>query len=145
MRPSHELAEHTAEVEVRLAAETLDDLLAEAARALGSLLRRGAVARGADFERDVVVRSTDEAALLVDWLNELVFLAETEKWIPSTVGDVRVERIEGADEGSALEARGRVAGRGVDEAPSAVKAATMHGVRVERTDDGVRASVILDV
>jgi SHS2 domain-containing protein len=134
--PSHSFLEHTSEVHLRLRAGSLEDLLAEAGRALAGLERRGtggnAVGRWAAIE----VQSTDRAALLVDWLNELIYQAESGLEILTefdlqSIGDSGV--------------RGWVRGVPVSEPPVLVKAATMHGARVETVEGGFEGDVILDV
>jgi SHS2 domain-containing protein len=72
----------------------------------------------------------------VDWLNELVFLAETDRWVATEF------RPRSAGEGEM-----RIAARGVqvNEAPSLVKAATHHGLEVRPLADGLEAEVVFDV
>ncbi len=134
--PTHEILHHPSEVRLRLRAGSLPDLFAEAGRALAQLqLPAGAPAPGGTW-RTVEVSATDRAALLVDWLNELIFLAETEGWIGA---EFEVERAEDRT------LRVRARGVSVDRVPTFVKAATLHGVRVDATLDGVEGEVILDV
>jgi len=142
MRPmvaSHRFVEHTSEVELELQAGSLGELLAEAARALGELLLHGDNVRLHESQTELELAAHDEAALLVDWLNELVYFAEAERWVPLD-GEVTVER---DDEGCRL--RARLRRLHVERAPSQVKAATLHGVRVVEAEGRVTANVILDV
>lgn len=124
------------ELQLRLRATTLGGVLSEAGRALGELLLRGALPTVSGPAREVVVRSTDREALLVDWLNELLYLAETEHWVPAAF-----ESVEASDR----EVRARVRGVPVAEAPALVKAATHHGLRIERINGDLQAEVIFDV
>ena len=133
---SSEVLEHTAEVKLRVRAPSLGDLLAEAGRALGAAeLGRARAAPDGPWRR-VEVRSADRDALLVDWLNELIYLAETERWVP-------VEFEMEAVTPTALRARAR--GVRVAATPARVKAATFHGLRIAETPSGLEADVILDV
>lgn len=134
--PSHRFLDHTSEVRLEIRADTLAGLLAEAARAFGALERRGAPGRPEPGWRAHAVESADRESLLVDWLNELVFLAERERYVPEVV-EVR----SASDTG--LEARSR--GAVLDTTPGLVKAATHHGLTVRRTGDGWEAVVVLDV
>lgn len=135
-RSSHELLPHTAEVLVRLRAPDLGGLAAEAGRALAELQLGGTPPPARGAWRDVVVQAGDPGALLVDWLNELIFLAETERWVAT-----EFEPKQGG------EGELRIGARGVrvDPAPSLVKAATHHGLEVRARDDGLEAEVVLDV
>jgi SHS2 domain-containing protein len=135
--PGYELLEHTSEVELRVHAPTWSELLAEAAGALTAHLTGGTPPRAKTTAwRRVDVRAPDRCALLVDWLNELLYRAEAEWWIPVEVV------IENASD---CEVRARVRGVPVDTAPTAVKAATLHGVSVGTGPAGLEATVILDV
>lgn len=132
----HRWADHTAEIQLQVGAESLGGLAAEAGRALGMLLLRGAPAEPSGAPRELDVSSADREALLVDWLNEILFVAETELWVPVEFGILE-----------ASPTRLWVAARGVEveEPPSNVKAATFHGLRVEEREGGLQAEVIFDV
>jgi SHS2 domain-containing protein len=136
MGVSSEVLEHTAEVRLRVAGPTLGALLAEAGRALAAVELDGPPPAPAGAWRTIEVRSTDRDALLVDWLNELVYLAETECWVPS---EFEIEAV------GPTELRARARGVPLDAAPARVKAATFHGLRIAETAGGLEAEVILDV
>lgn len=136
MRATSELLEHTAEVKVRVRAPTFAELVAEAGRAIARLELGGAMPPAERDYRDVVIRSPDREALLVDWLNELIWLAETERWVP-TEFDVH------AATDTMLQVR--VRGAAVDQAPARIKAATFHGLKIASAAAGLEAEVVLDV
>jgi SHS2 domain-containing protein len=81
------------------------------------------------------VSAPDPAGLLVDWLNELIFLAETERWVAT---EFEVEVADGT-------LRGRARGVSLGQAPGLVKAATLHGLRVDDVPGGLTGEVILDI
>jgi SHS2 domain-containing protein len=132
----HRWLDHTSEVQLQVGAESLGGLAAEAGRALGRLLLRGAAAEPAGPARELEVSSVDREALLVDWLNEILFVAETQLWVPVEI-DVQ--------QASATRLRAAARGVAVQEPPSNVKAATFHGLRVEERPGGLQAEVIFDV
>jgi SHS2 domain-containing protein len=134
--PSHRFVEHTSEVILELRAGSWPALLEEAARGFGELELRGRAAPAAATDRSITLAAADEPALLVDWLNEFVYLAERERWVAT---DAWVA----AADGHAVRATAR--GVTLDEPPALVKAATLHGLTIRRTDDGVTAAVVLDV
>lgn len=140
MSASHEFFDHTSELGLRVRASSFAELLAEAARGLGKLMLRGRPASSTGQWRVLEVNSIDREALLVDWLNELIFRAEVDRWIP-----VEIEIVAATD--TMLSARAR--GVAVDEAPALVKAATHHGLAVRNVGGGgggdVEAEVVLDV
>ena len=135
---SHEFFDHTSELGLRVRASSFAELLAEAARGLGKLMLRGRPPSSTGRWRALEVNATDREALLVDWLNELIFHAEVELWVA-----VEIEIVAASD--TMLSARAR--GVAVDEAPALVKAATHHGLFVRQVGGGgeVEAEVVLDV
>ena len=133
---SHELIDHTSEVQLRIRATSLGGLLAEAGRALAELQLRGGEPGTAAASRRLHVTAPDRERLLVDWLNELIFLAETERWVATGF------EIERAD---AESVDARASGVEVARVPGLVKAATMHGLRVAEGDGWWEGEVILDV
>jgi len=136
MGASSELLSHTAEVKLRVRAPSLGELAAEAGRALGKLQLGATPPLASGPWRDLEIRAPDREALLVEWLNELIFLAETERW-------VGVEfQVRDADN-VMLSMRGR--GMVVDDPPSRVKAATFHGLKITVTPAGLEADVVFDV
>jgi SHS2 domain-containing protein len=137
MSTFHTFQDHTGDVELTVGAPTLADLFREAARALAELMLgepAGASARGAP--QTVTVQARDKAALLVEWLNELIFRAETTKTV---FDDVDVQHA--SDEEVVARLRGVLEPR----IRTAVKAATLHGARLTETEKGFRAHVVLDV
>jgi len=132
----HRWVDHTAEVQLQVGAESLAGLAAEAGRALGLFLLRGAAGEPAGEARTIEILSVDREALLVDWLNEILFLAEVERWVAV---DFDIAEI------SAEQLKASARGVPVDEPPALVKAATFHGLAVEEGDGGFQAEVIFDV
>lgn len=136
MAAAHEFEDHASEVQIRLEAPTFAELLEEAGRALAEVL--GAPARSNELGPylSVHLRAPDRSALLVEWLNELIFRAETERQVFT---DFRIERV------SDQELSASIRGPEVELHQTPVKAATMHGVAILEESGGLRATVVLDV
>ncbi len=128
----YRFVEHTAELEVELEADSAEGVLEEALRAFGELA--GPPARGELVERRVDLEATDLPALLAAWLNELVFLAETEGLVPESA-DISI---------AGTRATGVVHGRHGEPRPL-VKAVTLHRLRFGRRGGAWRGRVVLDV
>ena len=124
--------DHTAEVELEIRAGSEREVFADSLAALAELL---AVDGDGDERRTITVAAPDRPSLLVGWLEELAFLAESEGFEP-----VALESLE-LPEG---ELRGVVRGR-LGEPPPLVKAVTYHRLSFEPCDSGYCATVILDV
>jgi SHS2 domain-containing protein len=131
----HRWVEHTAELELELEAKCERELLAEALMALAEVLSADEPPAGERALRTVQASAPDRPALLAAFLEELVFLAEAEGFVPCAL-----ERLElGADRLEAVVA-------GVLDAPRPlVKAVTYHRLAFEPADGGYRARVVLDV
>jgi len=69
-----ERIEHTADLAIRVTGEDLPDLFANAAAALFDLMAGPPAA--VDRRHEVVVESIDRECLLVDWLNQLIYMHE---------------------------------------------------------------------
>jgi SHS2 domain-containing protein len=136
MDRSVEVVEHPGEVRLRLRAESFGALAVVAGRALAELELRRVPGEGAGAWREVAVTGRDAEALLVNWLNELIYLAETERWM-----GVEYTMVGATD----TTLRMRVRGITVERAPSCVKAATFHGLHVVPVPGGLEADIVLDV
>lgn len=135
MAGTHTFEEHVGEVRMRLAAPSLPELFAEAARGLAELVC-GSSPPALGATRRVSLHARDREALLVALLDELVFRAEVEDRVfPEVDVVLRNDR--------ELDATLRCA-EGVSPRLH-VKAATLHGLAISDTPDGVAATVVLDV
>ena len=139
MTRAWETFEHEADVGLVVRGLSGAELFANAGLALFELVSD--VARVEERQRYALAgEAEDVAALLVGWLNELVYLFEGE--------GVVCRRFE-FQAWSETSYRGEGLGEPVDpdrHAPrDLVKAATYHGLSVRRTPQGYEARVILDV
>ncbi|UCC76873.1 MAG: archease [Anaerolineales bacterium] len=135
MTPRFEQLDHTADLALRIHGRDLRELFASAAYAMFSQLAEVA---GLDhtIERIVRVRGTDCESLLVNWLNELLYLHETEGEVYSAF------RI---DELSSDCLAATVHGAPCEEIYTIIKAATYHNLTINKTGEGFVATVVFDV
>jgi len=132
----HELLEHTADVGIRAWGATAEEAFEQAAWALVDLL--GVRSSGPGEPRAIRVEAADRGVLLADFLNELVFLQESE--------EVGVARIHVHLEDGGLVAEANVVPLARPPEGATVKAATYHELEVRRAPDGrIEARVYLDV
>jgi SHS2 domain-containing protein len=127
----YEWREHESELELVVEAATDVLVLREAMAALAELL---GAATGPPRSHAVALEARDRAALLAQWLEELVFLADTKRFVPEDaelrVSDTRLD--------------GTVRGRTGEPRPL-VKAVTYHRLEFERRSDSWHAHVVFDV
>lgn len=137
-RPYRQLP-HTADLAWRLWGASLPELFENAGRALSATLTDRRYLRRR-VTREVSLTSGDREALLVDWVNYLLYLFDVDGFLGR---DFQVESL--TDEH--LEAR--VTGEIFDPARhperTAVKAATFHQLSIVPVNDGWEATVVLDL
>jgi SHS2 domain-containing protein len=133
----YEILEHTADVGLRARAATVTTLFEQTTRGLCDIAGIWQDAPGSSVAIDVEAR--DREGLIVDWLNEVLYLHDSRN---VAVGSVEV------DEVSEQRARGRVTvhplGEGAETAIQ-VKAVTYHQLDVREIPSGWSATVFFDI
>ncbi len=126
--------EHTADWALEVWAPTWPELLEQAARGMYALLRvRPATAPLT--ARPLHLQALDRAGLLVDFLSELLFWLEVDRWMAQTFHL----------QATATHLRGRLRGGPVQGQEKEIKAVTYHAVQVTAEPPGWRARVTFDV
>jgi SHS2 domain-containing protein len=125
--------DHTSELELEIDAPDEREVFADALAALSDLL--GSVGSQSIVERRLSLDASDHPALLAAWLEELVFLAENEGFVPTAISWLELR-------GDALEAE--VLGA-LGDPPQLVKAVTYHDLMFEPGGAGYVARAVLDV
>jgi SHS2 domain-containing protein len=130
---------HTADIKVAIEAASLEELLADATVIVRGLLAgKGSVET--KEERRVTATGADPSEVLLHYLQELLYLFDTEGFLPATVD---TDRFTGNE--AAARVGGEVYDRARHEHQPEVKAVTRHGLRVERRAEGWYAEVVFDV
>ncbi len=135
-RARHSFEEHRGELEVRIDAPSLPALFAEAGRALAEVMHATPLEAPAGWSDEVVVNARDREALLVEWLNELVFRSEVSKVLFT---EFEITHL------SDRQLVAAIRGTCVEQLRNPVKAATYHGLSIAERAGEVTAKVILDV
>jgi SHS2 domain-containing protein len=140
-----EYLDHTADTAVRLRARDGPDLFREATRALLSILLDEAASAPVAEAQSVAVRleAEDPEALLIDYLNEMIFLFDTRRFLPSGL-EVETLRL-GKPALLDAVAKGETYDPSRHKAKTEIKAATFHGLAIRRTGDGLEADVVFDL
>lgn len=134
--PKYYFEEHTGEVQLRIAAPSLPQLFEEAGVALAELMAEQRDNSSAEDTETVALHAPDREALLVEWLNELIFRAETQQKI---YRDIRITHL------SENDLRAEIRGTFPERLRTEVKAATFHRIKIQPEGDGYAATVVLDV
>ena len=126
---------HTADIAVRVWGETPEDLFSAAGVGMSSLL--GEVDNGATATvRTIALVAPDSEALLVDWLNELLYIHEATQCVFSSFD---------FQELSCTSLRATAIGHPLAESRAHIKAATYHNLVIRRDSRGFEAVIVFDV
>jgi SHS2 domain-containing protein len=130
---------HTADVGFRLWGPTLADIFQQGALALTGLMtdRRRLRARRT---LEVVVEGLDQEMLLVEWLNHLLYLYDTESFLPRRIEvlEITPTRLRARLHGEPLDPQRHILKTGV-------KAATYHQLTLTPPPPRWQARVIVDL
>lgn len=135
----YEVFEHTADVGLRVQADSLDALMVDAARGLFSLIVTNLDQVKAVQEKAVRIEGNEPDYLLFDWLNELLYTFEVEHMLFS---EFAVCVVAG---GLTATCCGETMQLDRHEMDHEVKAITYHGLKVQQVDDGWIAELIVDI
>ena len=135
----YELFDHTADIGLRVVADDLDGLFRDAATGFFSLIVEEIPDREPLERLHFEVEADRDDHLLVDWLNELLFVFDSRGLL---LDRFEVSVVNGKLEADAI---GRQLDAAHDRLLREVKAVTYHGLRLERTERGWLAEVILDI
>lgn len=138
MERDYEIIEHTADVGIRAFGTDLAQAFANAARGMFSLITDLEGIRET-LSRNVKASAADSELLLVEWLNELVYLFDVEQVIFRCF-EVKLNK------GNRIKAicYGEKVDRSRHEIKIGIKAATYHMLKVEKTDL-YQVQVLLDI
>ena len=128
--------EHTADRALRIYGRNLQELLLNAASGLNSLM--GAVDNidSVQKKKSVQIEAIDAESLLVEWLSELAYWAETEMLVFSKFDLQNV---------SPTHVKALIYGRQVTQMEKHIKAVTYHNLEIVKTESGLAATVVFDV
>ena len=139
MEKDFETIDHTADIGIMAYGDDLKQVFANAARGLFSLITELDTVAVKE-KRGIKVTATDREALLVNWLNELIYLFEVKEMLFNRFDITSITDTELTAIGF-----GEKINLAKHELKTQVKAATYHTLKIEQHEDGWKAQVILDV
>ncbi len=135
MSERFEEIEHTADLAIRAYGRDAKELFVNAAHGLFTTMAEPSP-DGPTCEREVKLEGTDYEGLLVDWLNELIYLHEVEG---ETYSEFAIKTL------SPTKLEAHVAGKPTKYKTKDIKAATFHNLAIEETASGLVATIVFDV
>ena len=136
----YEIIDTTADIGIRAFGADWPDVYANAAVGMFSLITDLETVKE-KLERDISVTAPDREVLLAEWLNELIFLFDTEMLLFRRFEITKLSP-------SLIEARcfGEKVDRSRHELKRGIKSATYHRLKVEKVEEGkYLGEVILDI
>ena len=138
MEKDFEIIDHTADVVIIAYGTSLSQTFANAAKALFNLITELDNVEEV-LHRDIELVAPDQESLLVAWLNELIYLFDTENVIFKRFEITKLNN---------TQLKARSYGEKVDSSKhklkTGVKAATYHMLKIDK-GDGCRAQVLFDI
>ncbi|MBK7993509.1 MAG: archease [Blastocatellia bacterium] len=135
----YEIFEHTADLGLRVKAKDINTLFAEAALGMFSLVVENVDQISPKETLEIQIDGTDYQYLFFDWLNELLYILETQHLVFAKF------TVNITDKGL----RASIAGEKIDPSrhilDHEVKAITYHALQVAKVENGWLAEVILDI
>lgn len=128
--------EHTADRALHIRGRNLKQLLLSAAQGMNSLMIPDVSKLPTRIKKKVEIDALDAESLLVEWLSELAYWAETEMLIFSRFDLQTV---------TATHVRATLYGEYVQKLEKHIKAVTYHNLKIAKTDRGLEATVVFDV
>ncbi|MGB8114983.1 MAG: archease [Candidatus Sulfotelmatobacter sp.] len=134
---SFEEIEHTADRAFRVTGRDMAALLENAARAVQALDAEAALMTAQrSVIRKIEVEGVDRESLLVNWLNEILYLEHVHRLVCQQFH---------IDELKDHQVRARVETRECDRNLTHIKAVTFHNLKIRETPEGLEAEVVVDV
>ncbi len=128
--------EHTADRALRIFGINLQELFASAAQGMIDLMVPDVSKVPPEVEKSIELTAIDAESLLVEWLSELAYWAETEMLIFNTF---RIQKV------TATHLQASILGGKVPELKKHIKAVTYHNLKIIKTSQGLEATIVFDV
>ncbi len=142
-----EYLDHTADVKIRVEANSLDNLFCEAARAYSNLVLNGySISEDQDEEELRMISLSSESldALLYDFISELIYLFSTEHFLAFSC-NLHVAKSKTDRNKSEYAISGVLKGRFIHEWQEDVKAMTYSELKISEKSGKFIAEFVLDI
>lgn len=131
---AHQILSHTADVRLRAEGSTLEELFCAALEGMAEILEARIMKHESRIKKNIEIRSSDQTALLVDFLSETLAQSHIEKAVFDAVKFIKL---------SNEEFEAEISGERVDGFGEDIKAVTYHGAQIIKNDAGNYGVTIL--
>jgi SHS2 domain-containing protein len=131
-----EEVEHTADNALRIFGNNLKELMIGAAQGMTHLILGDASKISTEIQKSIELQAIDAESLLVEWLSELAYWAETEMLVFKKFRIIEV---------TDTHLRASVRGAKAAELEKHIKAVTYHNLKIIKTPKGLEVTIVFDV
>ena len=131
-----EEVEHVADLALRVRGADRPELFANAAEGMFSLIGDCRRDLPTQCEDEIRLEAPDEETLLIDWLNELLYLSEARGVLLFSFELLSL---------TLTSVAAHVGGNPFTSREQEIKSATFHDLNVSETEDGFEATIVFDV
>ena len=131
-----EEVEHTADEALRVFGTNLAELFLSAAAGLTHLMAVDVSEISTEIEKSIELNAIDAESLLVEWLGELAYWAESEMLV------FKKFRIQKA---TSTYLQAKIFGGKISRLEKHIKAVTYHNLKIIKTSEGLEATIVFDV
>jgi SHS2 domain-containing protein len=135
----YETLEHTADIGIVAHGKDISEVFVNAAKGFLSLIVDPKQVE-AEEKFDIEVSAPDREALLVNWMNELIYLVSAKEVLLKEFNVIEL-----TDTSLKIKASGEKIKKSKHHFKREVKAATYHKLKIERTDGEWQSQVIFDI
>ena len=135
---NYEILEHTADIRIRVLGNSLNDLFINAALAMFDILAEKEHSEKTAVKALILQEAIDIEELFINWLNELLSLSAEKEVIFS---EFKINKLTN----TSLDIECFGASASSYRINTEIKAATYHGLKMQKNDKGWEAEVIFDV
>ena len=129
----YEILEHKADLKIRAFGKTKEELFLNMLKGMTES-QKPEIKKDQEIKRDIKVKSLDLAALLVDFLSEVLYLSQVDKEVYSKINFKRF---------SDQEIEAEIFGQKVKRFGEDIKAVTYHGLDLHQDKDGTWVATVL--
>ena len=131
-----EEVEHTADEALRIFGTDLAELFLSAAAGLTHLMAADVAEISIKIEKNIELNAIDAESLLVEWLGELVYWAESEMLVFKKFRILKATN---------TYFKANIYGGKASRLEKHIKAVTYHNLKIQKTSDGLEATIVFDV
>ena len=131
-----EEVEHTADKALRIFGTNLTELFLSGAAGLTQLMAAEVSEISTEIEKSIELEAIDAESLLVEWLSELAYWAESEMLV---FNKFRIQNV------TATHLQASILGGKVPELEKHIKAVTYHNLKIIKTSQGLEVTIVFDV